>query len=197
MNFEASKIEEEKKRIKKKELSDEEKKRIINEEKRKEYIQTENETSEHLDHLRNLLEHHQIDEATIALVQKIASDSHIDSDEMKEVLDLINSISENINIAKYLPKDLIVGKDEYIQALHNDEKKKQTLTKLNSALWVLARHITPSDRIWISLIGWLTMLLDKNLVVIQEAHIDLRNNLIWEEKKKWFIATIKEIFTNT
>lgn len=197
MTFEGANMEEEKKRIKKKELSDEEKKRIISEEKRKEYIQTENETSKNLDHLRNLLEHHQIDESTIALVQKIASDSHIDSDEMNEILDLIDSITENKNIVKYLPNDLIVSKDEYIQALHNDEKKKQTLTKLNSALWVLARHINPSDRVWISLIGWLTMLLDKNLVVIQEAHIDLRNTLIWEEKKKWFFATIKEIFTNT
>jgi len=53
---------------------------------------------------------------------------------------------ENIkDIDKYLPPELRISHDDYIKALHDDIFRVQMLTKLDSALTLLAEQINPNS----------------------------------------------------
>ncbi|MEA3387062.1 MAG: hypothetical protein U9Q66_01395 [Patescibacteria group bacterium] len=58
------------------------------------------------------------------------------------MFDKIDEIEDIKDIDKYLPEDLRVSKDEYKQAVENSLKRTITLTKLNTALTLLADQIT-------------------------------------------------------
>jgi len=164
--------------------------------KRKEKLHEKIEASEKLSHLKELLEEHKIDEEVIKSVEKIAEDNLIDHEEIKEILAHIEAIHKNPSIKKYLPKNLIITKKEYIAALKDKRKKEKALKKINNALGILAQSVNPTESTGINLFSGLWMLLDKNLVFLQERHIDIKHSLQEKEKKKWFLATLKDIFIN-
>lgn len=186
--------EETKKREKLQKDEKESMKKLIEWQKRKEKLHEKIEASEKLSHLKELLEEHKVDEEVIKSVEKIAEDNLIDHEEVKEILAHIEAIRKNPSIKKYLPKNLIITKKEYIAALKDKRKKEKALKKINDALGILAQSVNPTESTGINLFSGLWMLLDKNLVFLQERHIDIKHSLQEKEKKKWFFAMLKDIF---
>jgi len=187
--------EDERKKLQKKteeELKHEEE-RILQLEKKKEIIHEEEAISDDLQKLRDLLEEHIIDDE---LVEKVLSESELDHEEIEEIFEKIDAIEDIDGIDDYLPQDMRVSKDEYAQATHDDEALIVVLTKIDTALGQIAHHSSPQAWGSINLFsGFLTML-DKNLITIQEHHIDMQDALQSDKKQKplWIWETIKESF---
>jgi hypothetical protein len=89
------------------------------------------------------------------------------------------------DVDKYLPFNLRISKDDYHKAIHDDIFRVQTITKLNTALTVLARQISPDSSTGINLFSGFLTVLDKNLVVLQENTIDVKDNLSEIHDKKF------------
>lgn len=182
MNIDAHILEEEEN--KKRKISEKQKKqqleKVAKQQEKKEKLHQEEVTHDELENLKNLLEHHEIDDETIKKVQEIAADDTIDSQEMKEIFEMIEDFENSEEQKKYIPQEFQITKDEYAQALHDEDSRKETLTKLDTVLWILADHASPGAMRSLNVIWWLSLLLDKDLVVVQEKHIDIKRSL--EEK---------------
>jgi len=63
---------------------------------------------------------------------------------ISDLFDKIDELEEIKDIDKYLPPELRLSKDDYKKALHDDIFRIQTITKLNSALTLLAQQISPN-----------------------------------------------------
>lgn len=193
--------EQERKKLEKTEQEEKaEQEKILEFQKTKEYIREEEKTSDDLSKLKDLLEDHIIDDE---LVQKVISWAEIEHEELEEIFAKIDEIDAVEDIDKYLPKELRVTKEEYSNATHDEVYRVQLITKLNSALTVLANSISDNSWIWsINIFSGFMTLLDKNLILIQEHHIDIKDSLeeidkdkkqnksLWEE----IIDFFKEIF---
>lgn len=201
MSFEWVKGKEQEK--KNKELSEkeiqEQEEKITEHLKTKEKIKTQIETDDELTNLKDLVEKWVITKET---AEKIAQWNDIDNKILEEMFDKIEEIEDIKDIDKYLPAELRVSKDEYKQAVENSLKRVVTLTKLNTALTLLADQITWDNTWWLNLFSWFLSVLDKNLQKVQENTIDIKDSLEdidnkeWKNIKKWwFINLIKEIFT--
>lgn len=201
MSFEWIKAKEQEKKAK--ELTDkeiiEQEEKVTEHLKTKEKIKTQIETDDELTNLKDLVEKWVITKET---AEKIAEGKNINPEELEEMFDKIDEIEDIKDIDKYLPEDLRVSKDEYKQAVENSLKRTITLTKLNTALTLLADQITWDNTWGLNLFSWFLSVLDKNLQKVQENTIDIKDSL--EEidknewiniKKWWFINLIKEIFT--
>lgn len=204
MSIEAGKLSEAEK--KKKKLSEKEskenKKKNLEHKKVKEKISVEIDTDDSLWNLKELISKWVISKET---AEKIISGSSIDEKNIKEIFEKIDQIEEVKNIDKYLPKKLRITKEDYSQSLHNDIFRTKTITKVESALIILWEQVNPDNAIWINLFSWFLTILDKNLILIQEYHIDIKNNLKEIDKQnkpkekqiswwKKFINLLKEIF---
>lgn len=191
---------------KKKELSEkkinESNKKILEHKKVKEKISVEIESDEKLDQLKNLVKKWLISKED---AKKVVDWEDIDEKNITEIFDKIEEIEEIKDINKYIPEDLRISKDDYIKALHDDIFRVQTITKLDSSLTLLANQITPDSAVWFSLFSWFLTVLDKNLIVVQENTIDIKDNLKEidtkkginnEQKSLWerFVKFLKEIF---
>lgn len=187
--------EERKKQEKSEKEQKKEQEKILAFEKKKQEIREEEETHNDLQKLRDLLEEHIIDDA---LVEKVLSWDEINHEEMKEIFEKIDEIENMEDIDEYIPQDMRISKDEYAWALHNEEDYKLVLWKLHNVLQILSRHVTPQTSGSINIFSGFITLLDKNLIRIQEHHIDMKNTLessswkegkqesIWEILKKYF-----------
>lgn len=187
--------EERKKQEKSEKEQKKEQEKILAFEKKKQEIREEEETHNDLQKLRDLLEEHIIDDA---LVEKVLSWDEINHEEMKEIFEKIDEIENMEDIDEYVPQDMRISKDEYAWALHNEEDYKLVLWKLHNVLQILSRHVTPQTSGSINIFSGFITLLDKNLIRIQEHHIDMKNTLessswkegkqesIWEILKKYF-----------
>jgi hypothetical protein len=86
----------------------------------------------------------------------------------------------------------------------DDIFRVQTITKLNTALTVIWQQIVPDSSAWVNLFSWFLSVLDKNLVLLQENTIDVKDNLNEIHEKKFpkpklslwssFLNFIKELF---
>lgn len=186
--------EEERKKAEKseKELKKEQEK-ILMFEKRKKEIREEEEVHNDLQKLRDLLEQHIIDDD---LVEKVLAGNEIDHEEMQEIFEKIDQIEEMDDIDEYIPKDMRITKEEYANALHNDEDYQQVLTKLHGVLTVLSQHVTPQTSGSINIFSGFIALLDQNLVTIQEHHIDMKDALETSKGKKPKNESIWQWFMN-
>lgn len=101
----------------------------------------------------------------------------IESDELNEVFIKLDSIEEIKWIEKILPKDLRITKEEYLSALSNDEYRKLVLNKIDDALTYLYQSINWDGSVLFNLFAWVLYFLNKNLQIVQENYIDLKNNL--------------------
>lgn len=194
---------------KKKKLSEkkiaEANKKIIEHKKVKEKISINIESDEKLASFKELIWKWIISKET---AKKIANWESIDDKIIKEIFEKIDQIEEAKNIDKYLPKDLRITKDEYIKALNDDIFRVQIITKLDTALTILANHISSDSSLWINLFSWFLTMLDKNLILIHDNTIDIKDNLKDINEKKFpkkednrslwkkFIDFLKELFVN-
>lgn len=196
MSVEAGKLKSEEK---KKETLDEKKLLAKEKLKQKEFQKTKEQiilseqTNKSLDELKDLCEKWLLSQKTI---DAVFSWKIISQDELKEIFTKIDEIEQVEKIEKYLPKEFRITKDEYFKALENKIFRTQVLVKINTALTIISHQITWDTPIWINLFSWFLTLLDKNLVIIQENNIDVKNSLenlekkpklsLWEKLKKFF-----------
>jgi len=185
---------------KKQEKSEKEKKKeqekILMFEKKKEENREEEEIHNNLQKLRDLLENHIIDDT---LVEKVLSGNELDHEEMQDIFEKIDEIENIDNIDDYIPKDIRISKEEYAAALHNEENYTVVLQKLHTVLGILAQHITPQTTGSINIFSSFVTLLDKNLITIQEHHIDMKDSLEASKnttpKKESIWQTFKDYFS--
>jgi hypothetical protein len=70
--------------------------------------------------------------------------------------------------------------------LNDDIFRVQLLTKLDSSLTLLANKINPDSAMWLNLFSWFLTVLDKNLIIVQENTIDIKENLKEVDEKKYW-----------
>ncbi len=202
---------------------------VLNEEEKKKNKLTE---KEKLDNIKKKNEHKKIKEKILVEIEaenkifdlkelvekwiisketakKVTSWENIDEEIINEIFKKIDEMEEIKDIDKYLPPNLRISHEEYLKALHDDIFRVQTLTKLDSALIILSRQISPNSSMWVNLFSWFLSVLDKNLITVQEHTIDVKNSLKEiDEKKFWntdknkknflqiIIDFVKDIFRN-
>jgi len=166
---------------------------IIRMQKIKEVVHEEEAISEDLWKLRDLLEKHVINDE---LVEKVIAHGELEHEEIEEIFQKIDEIENIDNIDDYLPQEMRVTKEEYAAATHDDAVLVTVEAKIHAAVWILSSRANPVSGWSINIFsGFLTML-DKNLITIQEHHIDMRDSLSGGKKdSKWIWQTIKESFT--
>jgi hypothetical protein len=203
MSIEAWKLKEEE--TKRKEISEKEKKqevkKVLQYKKTKETIWVEIEADKSLNNLKELVQKWVIKEET---AQKIISWKNLEEETIVKIFEKIEEVESIKSISKYLPKEFRITKEEYSKALHSNDFRKKTLVKLDEALTILANQANPDWLMWLNLFSWFLTVLDKNLILIQEHNIDMKDNLknmdLWKEKKLsiWerFIVFLKELFVN-
>lgn len=189
--------EEERKKQQKKSEEDlkKEQETILKIEKTKEINREEEAISNDLQKLKDLLEKHIIDDE---LVEKVLSGTEIDHEDIQEIFEKIDAIEDIDWIDDYLPKEMRVTKQEYANATHDDQECDRVIKKLHGSLTILAQHANPQQSGGINIFSWFLTMLDKNLVTIQEHHIDMKDTLessrdtpvqsesLWETIKKSF-----------
>lgn len=165
--------EKKKKKLTEKQKQDEVLKQIKFKEK-KEEIELKEQTQKLLSELKELVELGIISDKT---AKKIELGEKIKEEEVKNLLNKIEELDNIKDIERYIPKDLLIKKDEYLKALNEKKTKEQVLWKLNNTLSIVAKNIWGSA--WTSIWFFSTFLhiLDKNLVLIQENSIDLKDYL--------------------
>lgn len=170
--------------------------------KTKEKISLYNESSKELNYLKELVNKWII---TQEIVDKIIFQEVLSKEEIETIFQKIDEIEEIKEIESYIPKELRLNKQEYLQAIEDDIIRVKTITKINRALTLLSQSIVWPWNMWISLFSWVWIILDKNLVIIQENNIDFKNSLntihqnkFWKNKNQTFIQKIinfiKEVF---
>lgn len=147
----------------------------------KEKISNQNNRESELFDLKNALSKGLID---ADLVVKLDSNDLLDSSNLDEIFDKIDEIDSIDNIDNYLPKYLRITKEEYNLAVNDSIQRLKTLTKLNTSLILLSDQISGDAFSNVSIFSWYLFLLDKNLTILQENTIDIRDNLQEIEDKK-------------
>ncbi len=173
--------EKKKKEATEKEVS-ENRKKVLEHQKVKEKISVEVQAEEDLMDLKELVEKGVITKET---AKKVVEGEEIDENTVKEIFEKIDRMDEIKDIDDYLPADLRVTKEEYQKALQDDVFRVQTITKLNSALTLIASKINPESAMWLNLFSWFLTVLDKNLILIQENTIDVKESLEEVDEKKF------------
>ena len=186
MNIEAWNIKEEEN--KKKKLSDKEKtfqqKNNLDFKKNREKSEKSEQTEKNLNNLKDLLDKWTLDSSTTKLIEDVTSSEEISQEQIQEIFIMIDEIENNEKIDKYLPEESRITKDEYKKALTDDVFRTKIITKLSTALTILAQHVNPSSWMWVNLFTWFLAVLDKNLIIIQENHVDIKNSLEEVENKR-------------
>lgn len=184
MNFEAWKFSENEKKLKKnqekkeiKEFLDKQKTHEVT----KKQIETQMLTEDKLEELRLLVEKWLL---TQKQAEQIATNHELNNSDIQEIFEKITEIEDIQDIDSYLPKELRVTVTEYQKAMFDDIFRIQTLTKIKTALTVLWSQSGITNQAGINLFSWFLSVLDKNLVLIQEHNIDMKNNLEDIENKK-------------
>lgn len=153
------------------------KKEIIEYNKKKEIIKNEIETDENLFKLRDLIDDWNLDIETLKIAEKVSLWEKITELEIKEIFKKIDEIESMEDVDKYLPKDNRITKDQYLLAVNNDIYRIKTITQLNVTLTILSNQINPDSIYWLNLFSGFLTILDKNLISIQENHIDIKKSL--------------------
>jgi len=124
---------------------------------------------------------------------------------IKEIFEKIDQMDEIKDIDQYIPDELRISKEDYSKALTDDIFRVQTITKLDSSLTLLANKINPDSAMGLNLFSGFLTVLDKNLIIVQENTIDVKDSLKEvDELKFWkkednrslfqkFLDSIKEI----
>ncbi len=165
---------------------------IIRAKKNKEYVHEEEEVEHDLQKLRDLLDEHILDDA---LIEKVIAKTEIDHEDIEDIFKKIDELEALENIDDYLPKNMRVSKEEYAHATHDQQATKQVIIKIEKCLWVLWQHASPSMGWSINIFSGFLVMLDKNLVTIQEHHIDMKDSLDKDPKVKGIWESMKDGFS--
>jgi len=174
--------EKKKKKLSEKEVQDNLVK-TLEHQKVKEKISIEIEVEEDLANLKELVEKGII---TKDVAEQIIEWEDIGEEAIKEIFEKIDQIDEIKDIDKYIPEELRITKEDYSKALTDDIFRVQLLTKLDSALTLLANKINPDSAMWLNLFSGFLTVLDKNLIIVQENTIDIKENLKEVDEKKFW-----------
>ncbi len=195
MTIEAAALAEQEK--KKKEKSEKQKieaqKKVVESQKKQHEAHEHAETDSALAKLKDLIEQHDItlDAKTLKSVEKAVSGQELNTDEIEDILEKIDEIENTDDVDNYIPAEIRITKDEYKKALVDDVFRVQMITKLDSALTIIAQNIQPNSWMSLNIFSWYMALLDKKLISIQENNIDIKDNLKQVDEKKW-IGTQKK-----
>ena len=149
----------------------------------KEKISVGIKTEKELDKLKNLIEKWIISKET---AEQIIEWEDIWEEAIKEIFQKIDQMDEIKNIDKYIPDELRVSKEDYSKALTDDIFRVQLITRLDSSLTLIANKINPDSAMWLNLFSWFLTVLDKNLIIVQENTIDVKDSLKKiDEKNFW------------
>jgi len=170
----------------KKKLSDKEiensNKKILEHKKVKEKISISIESDEKLESLKELIWKWIVSNE---VVQQIIKWENIDDDVIAEIFDKIDQIEDIKDIDKYLPEDLRISKNDYKKALTDDIFRVKMLTKLDTALTILANQSNTDSSMWLNLFSWFMTILDKNLILVHDNTIEIKDNLREVDEKKF------------
>ena len=84
-----------------------------------------------LAYLKSLVERGLI---SLSTVENIVDGKDLETRELKEIFDKIDSLSEMQNIDEILPERLRITKEEYLLAIENREKRDLVIQKLDDSL---------------------------------------------------------------
>lgn len=152
----------------------------------KEKISVEIKTEKELDKLKNLIEKWIISKET---AEKIVEWKDVWEEIIKEIFEKIDQIEEIKDIDKYIPEHLRVTKEDYSKALNDDIFRVQLITRLDSSLALIANKINPDSAMWLNLFSWFLTVLDKNLIIVQENTIDVKDSLKKIDEQKFWVKT--------
>jgi len=119
------------------------------------------------------------------IAEKVVNNQDIDEDIIKEIFEKIDKMEEIKDIDKYIPNELRISKEDYSKSLTDDIFRVQTLTKLDTALTLIANKINPDSAMGLNLFSGFLTVLDKNLILVQENTIDVKDNLKEIDEKKF------------
>ncbi|MDC0506255.1 hypothetical protein OAN96_01520 [Candidatus Gracilibacteria bacterium] len=190
MPIEAGKYsDQEKKQLEKSEkLKTAEKKNLLDQQKAKAEIREHIKADEALTRLHDLLDDHDIDLdiADVEHIGKALNGEELSHDDIEDILEKIDEIENTQDVDSYLPPEFRISKQQYHDALINDIVRLQTITKIDTALGLLANQATGGDgNMGLNIFSGYMAMLDKKLISIQENHIDMKDHLeeIEQEKK--------------
>lgn len=109
----------------------------------------------------------------------IASSATLEADEIEAIFEKIDAIDRIPEVEKILPKAFRLSKEEYATALESEAMRKVALQKIDAALTHIYEYGNPNQlgaTLGIFFSGF--MMLNKNLVLVQEHTIDIKNSLI-------------------
>lgn len=151
--------------------------------KTKEKIVVEIEAENDLFQLKELVDSWVITKET---AEKVIEWVDIWEETIKEIFDKIDKMEEIKDIDKYIPDELRISKEDYFKALTDDIFRVQIITKLDSALTLIANKINPDSAMWLNLFSGFLTVLDKNLILVQENTIDVKDSLKEVDEKKFW-----------
>ena len=157
--------------------------KTLEHQKVKEKISVEIQAEEDLANLKELVEKGII---TKDIAEQIIDWEDIGEEAIKEIFEKIDQIDEIKDIDKYIPEELRVTKEDYSKALSDDIFRVQLITRLDSSLTLLANKINPDSAMWLNLFSGFLTVLDKNLIIVQENTIDIKENLKEVDEKKFW-----------
>ena len=174
--------EKKKKNISEKELKNNEIKNLEHK-KIKEKISTQIKAEEDLTSLKELVEKWIISKD---VAEQIVEWEDIGEDAIKEIFEKIDQMDEIKDIDQYIPDELRITKEDYSKALTDDIFRVQLLTRLDSSLTLIANKINPDSAMGLNLFSWFLTVLDKNLIIVQENTIDVKDSLKEVDLKKFW-----------
>ncbi len=126
-----------------------------------------------LEKLRILVEKWVISEGQLDIILK--NEILITSD-IEDIFQKIDEILAIKDIDKYLPAEYRLTKEEYLSALKDDNIRIQIIGKLDKAL-VHIYELSHPDQIWLDMFSSIYLIFEKNLKLIQENTIDIKDSL--------------------
>ncbi|MDD2745788.1 MAG: hypothetical protein PHU93_04585, partial [Candidatus Gracilibacteria bacterium] len=109
----------------------------------------------------------------------IASSVSLETYEIEAIFEKIDAIEQIPEVEKILPKAFRLSKEEYVGALESEAMRKVALQKIDEALTHIYEYGNPNSlgaTLGVFFSGF--MMLNKNLVLVQEHTIDIKNSLI-------------------
>lgn len=111
-------------------------------------------------------------------IDNVLSWDSLENNDILTIFSKIEEVEELLNIDKILPKEYRITKTDYLSALKDKNDRDNTISKIEQALLYLHQSYDGGDSLGLSLFKMYFFVLNKNLVLVQENYIDIKNNLI-------------------
>lgn len=154
--------------------------KLLHAEKKKAEIKEHIKADEALTKLHNLLDSHdvELDIEDVEHLQKALSGDELNHDDIEDILEKIDTIENSDDIDDYIPTELRITKQEYHNAIIDDSCRKNVIKKLDWALTIISNNMTGwTMNMWGNIFWGYMAMLDKQLIAIQEHHIDMQDHL--------------------